>query len=191
MQTYLHKPIPLALLADAGLFTAALFGVLSVVGGPLALVFGPLLAWWLHRGHVSGRVLATEALALVVSLLSVGGLVALGGLMVNLLGTPANFTLPVVILTTVCLVALAGALVLVADSLRDLHTALPAHTLLDYARLMAVAVVVAFAVTVGVLSGRFPELAIGDAGVFMLMAACLGTATMALMTRLGQLPPEV
>jgi hypothetical protein len=169
-----------AIVGDACLFTTAAFCLLAVVGGPLALLIGPAVAWSLHERRIDRTAVIGGVVGIAVGLVAVGGLFALVSLVSGAIGPVGGweFTVPVALLATAGAVFLALLVALDIDSLRDLSPARRKHTRLDLARLASTLVVAVFMVVVSLLQSAHPESEIGDAGVFALGAGAVGALTM-------------
>lgn len=170
----------LTLVGDACLFTTAAFCPLVLVGGPLALVFGPALAWLLHDRRLNWVAMISEVIGIVISVVVVGGLFVLVQLASAALGPVGGweFAVPVASLATASIAFLALIVVLDVDGIRDLLSTQRKHIRLDYARLAATVVIVVFVVVVSLIQAIYPETEMGDAGVFALGVAAVGAVTM-------------
>lgn len=170
------------LVGDACLFTGASFCVLAVVGGPLALLVGPALAWVLHGRRPDSHSIISGLIGLVVAIALVGGLLAGVPALINAIAPPVagaeDYSGALTLLLAVA--ALFGSLALVLDvgAIRDLMPARRMHARLDVARLVATAAIVAFGAIITVAQMMNPATQIGDAGVFALAAAAVGAVTM-------------
>lgn len=176
----------LALIGDACLFTAAAFCPLALVGGPLALVIGPALAWLLHYRRIDRAAVISEIIGIVISIVVVGGLFILVQQVSSVVGPIGGweFAVPVASLATAGVAFLALVVALDIDSLRDLLPARRQHPHLDYARLVSTLIVAVFVVVVSLIQAIYPETEVGDAGVFALGAATVGAVTMFAMKSL-------
>lgn len=183
MKATLAKVDTLALVGDACLFTAATFCLLVVVGGPLALIIGPAIAWFLHDRRINWAAAVSEVAGLVISVFVVGGVFVLAQWVSAALGPVGGweFAVPVAFLATAGALFLALIVALDVDGLRDLLPAQRRHVRLDYARLVSTLVVVVFVAVVSLLQTLNPESEFGDAGVFALGAAAVGAVAMLAM----------
>lgn len=167
------------LASDACLFTAAAFCLLAVIGGHLALLIGPALAWFLHDRRLDRPAVIGGVIGLPVGIAAVGGLFALAALVSGAIGPVggSEFAVPVAILATLSALFLTLVVALDVDALRDLSPARRKHTRLDLARLVSTAVIAAFAVVVSLVAAAQPGSEIGEAGIFALGAAVVGAVT--------------
>ena len=183
MQTSPAKVDTIALVGDACLFTAAVFCLLALVGGPLAVVIGPAAAWLLHDRRFNRAAVICEVIGIVISVVVVGGLFVFVTLVSGAIGSIGGweFAVPAVFLLTAGSVFLALIVVLDIDGIRDLFPARRRHIRLDYARLISTVVIAVFVVVVSLVQTIYSETEMGDAGVFALGAAAVGAATMLAM----------
>jgi drug/metabolite transporter (DMT)-like permease len=153
--------------------------VLSLIVSVLTLltvVVGPASAWLLHRRRVT-------AMAVVGAILGAGAamVVVLGVSTVAAMTGPKSDTFALAdlagVFTVVGALALAAAVAIVAvevDAIRDLVASPRRHERLDIARIAAVAVILLFAGVALWLGVVRPELGMGEAGIFALVAGIFG-----------------
>lgn len=170
----------LSLIGDAALFATATFCLLAVVGAPLALIIGPAIAWLLHERRFNWKVTLSEVAGIVVGLVIVGGSFSLLALLGNTLSTNggSEYTVPIIFLLTASTLLFVLIVALDFDGLRDLNADRHVHLRLDYARFVATAIIVIFAIIITFIQLRQPATEIGDAGVFALANAAVGAVTM-------------
>ena len=185
------------LAGDACLVTAAAFGL---VMGALALtsmpegdppedktwvqlfsalfslavvIVGPLVAWRLHGRRLTwmavlGAVVGGFVLGNVVGMLAMLVLVPLVWLVTSVSGSEIAGLIVVVVLVGGAFVALL--VWLVVDGVGDLSPSRREHPRLDVVRFISVAVLVVFAIAVGIWTARNPGGETGEAILFAMMA---------------------
>jgi len=163
---------------------AALFGAISIVGGPLALVIGPIASWLLHGRRVSRetaiRLAISLAVGIVAGLAVVGGFLAAFATLGAVIGPigGSEFTFAITLLSVVGALFAAGVVALVVDAVRDLASTRRRHVRLDVARLVATAVLVVEGTAITVIQSRNPAAEIGDAGVCAPAAGAVAAVAM-------------
>jgi hypothetical protein len=148
---------------------------------PLALLIGPVAVWLLHRRRIDRRALIGGAVGLIAGILAVGGLFLLAMFFSGAFasGPDEVFSVPYAIVIP-ALVVFGGVIAaLDIDSLRDLARSRRAHTRLDFGRLAATAVIVVFAVAVGLMQLANPASEVFELGVYALGGAAASAVAMA------------
>jgi hypothetical protein len=170
----------ITLSADACLFTAA---AVCLTAGmvPLALLIGPVAVWLLHNRRIDRRALIGGVVGLIAGTLAIGGLFLLALFVAGVFTANPDepFSVPYAIVIP-ALVVFGGVIAaLDIDSLRDLARSRRAHTRLDFGRLAATAVIVVFAVAVGLMQMANPASEVFELGLFALGGAAASAVAMA------------
>ncbi len=174
------------MVGDACLFTAAAFCPLAIMGGPLALIIGPSVAWLLHNRRPSRPAVISGGIGLVIGIILVGGVLMTAPLLARAIEPPSTSesTIPVALLAAVGVLFLAVVVALDIQAIRDLLPARRQHVRLDIARLVSTGVIALFAAIVSAVQLANPATEVGEAGIFALGAAAVGAVTMAVANAL-------
>jgi len=171
------------LIADACLFTAA---AVCLTAGmvPLALLIGPVAVWMLHNRRIDRRAIIGGAVGLIAGILAIGGLFLLTLFVSGAFASAPDETFHVPYAIVIPVIVVFGALVaaLDIDILRDLSPSRRDHVRLDFGRLAATAVIVVFAVAVGLMQAANPASEVFELGVYALGAGAASAVAMATAT---------
>ncbi|HZW45422.1 MAG TPA: hypothetical protein VFF32_13735 [Dermatophilaceae bacterium] len=137
------------------------------------VIVGPLVAWRLHGRRLTcmavlGAVVGGFVLGNVVGMLAMLVLVPLVWLVTSVSGSEIAGLIVVVVLVGGAFVALL--VWLVVDGVGDLSPSRREHPRLDVVRFISVAVLVVFAIAVGIWTARNPGGETGEAILFAMMA---------------------
>lgn len=163
-----------SLVGDACLLTAV-----TIPFGPLSLVIGPSVAWYLHGRKLNASAVLAGIAGIITGLVAVGGLGLLAGLVIESIGLGGDdYRVPLAILGVAALVFFSALIALDVDAVRDLDPGKRTHARLDVVRLTLSVVLVVATVAVTWAQVANPATEVGDAGVFALIAGAVGAVAM-------------
>jgi hypothetical protein len=137
----------------------------------------------LHEHRIDRTAIVSGLIGIAAGLLAVLGVSLLLSLVAGAAGRASGgeAAVPVAALTVISSMVLALIIALVADSVRDLLLARRLHPRLDVVRLVATAVIAVFGAVVITLQAMDLARAVGDAAIFALGAAAVGSVTALVM----------
>ncbi len=163
-----------SLVGDACLLTAV-----TIPFGPLSLVIGPSVAWYLHGRKLDRYAVMAGLAGLFAGLVVVGGAAVLLGFGLESIGLGGDdYRVPLAILGVAALAFFLALIALDVDAVRDLDPEKRTHARLDVVRLTLSVVLVVATVAVTWVQVANPATEVGDAGVFALIAGAVGAVAM-------------
>lgn len=158
---------------------ACLLSAVTIPFGPLSLLIGPSVAWYLHGRRLDLSALLAGITGIVSGLVVVGGLGGLVALVVGSLGfAEDDFRVPIVIVSVIAIAFFSALIALDVDAVRDLNPTRRTHARLDFVRIAVSVVLVVGTVAVTWTQMANPGSEVGDAGVFALAAGAVGAVAM-------------